>query len=381
MGAPSVIASRSQAFERVLVVRLSAMGDVIHALPVVTALRRALPRITLGWLIEERWSELLCTLRSPRSGPRSPHRPLVDRVHSVDTAGWRRSPISFHTWQQMAVRWSEVRGIQYDAVIDFQGAIRSALFAKWSGAPVIIGSAQPRENVASMFYTCKILTTSSSHVVEQAFELARVIDSTLSTDPEVELPVDPDTEIKVGALLAGVKDFAILNPGAGWGAKRWPAERYGEVAREFAANGLVSFINCGPGEEELASAVELASQGAARKITCSISELIALTRRARLFVGGDTGPLHLAAALKIPLVAIFGPTNPARNGPFRAKSIVLRSANSVTDHSRYGDPELGLLEISASQVVAAARALLKSGMSRTKASGLVDLANGVEPAN
>jgi heptosyltransferase-1 len=281
----------------------------------------------------------------------------------------------------MAVRWSEVRGIQYDAVIDFQGAIRSALFAKWSGAPVIIGSAQPRENVASMFYTCKILTTSSSHVVEQAFELARVIDSTLSTDPEVELPVDPDTEIKVGALLAGVKDFAILNPGAGWGAKRWPAERYGEVAREFAANGLVSFINCGPGEEELASAVELASQGAARKITCSISELIALTRRARLFVGGDTGPLHLAAALKIPLVAIFGPTNPARNGPFRAKSIVLRSANSVTDHSRYGDPELGLLEISASQVVAAARALLKSGMSRTKASGLVDLANGVEPAN
>jgi heptosyltransferase-1 len=281
----------------------------------------------------------------------------------------------------MAVRWSEVRGIQYDAVIDFQGAIRSALFAKWSGAPVIIGSAQPRENVASMFYTCKILTTSSSHVVEQAFELARVIDSTLSTDPEVELPVDPDTEIKVGALLAGVKDFAILNPGAGWGAKRWPAERYGEVAREFAANGLVSFINCGPGEEELASAVELASQGAARKITCSISELIALTRRARLFVGGDTGPLHLAAALKIPLVAIFGPTNPARNGPFRAKSIVLRSANSVTDHSRYGDPELGLLEISASQVVAAARALLKSGMSRTKASGLVDLVNGVEPAN
>lgn len=381
MSAPQAIASRSQAFENVLIVRLSAMGDVLHALPVVTALRRALPRITLGWLIEERWSELLCTLRTPRSGPRSQQRPLVDRVHSVDTAGWRRSPISLHTWQQMAVRWSEVRGIRYDAVIDFQGAIRSALLASWSGAPVIIGGAQPRENAASMFYTSKILTTSSAHVVEQGFELARVIHPSLSTDPEVELPVDPDAEIKVGALLAGIKDFAILNPGAGWGAKRWPAERYGEVAREFAAGGLTSFINYGPGEEELAAAVETASGGAARKVTCSISELISLTRRARLFVGGDTGPLHLAAALKIPAVAIFGPTNPARNGPFRAKSIVLRSANSVTDHSRHGDPELGLLEISVGQVVAAARALLNGGGPRWSSSGLVDPANGVDLAN
>jgi ADP-heptose:LPS heptosyltransferase len=369
------------AFESVLVVRLSAMGDVIHALPVVTALRRALPRITLGWLIEERWSELLCTLRSPRSGPRSPQRPLVDRVHSVDTAGWRRSPISLHTWQQMAVRWSEVRGIRYDAVIDFQGAIRSALFASWSGAPVIIGGAQPRENAASMFYTSKILTTSSSHVVEQGFELARVIDSGLSTDAGVELPVDLDAETKVGALLADVKNFAILNPGAGWGAKRWPVERYAEVAREFAANGLTSFINYGPGEEELASAVEIASQGAAWKVTCSISELIALTRRARMFVGGDTGPLHLAAALRIPVVAIFGPTNPARNGPFRAKSIVLRSANSVTDHSRFVNPELGLLEISASQVVAAARALLNGSGAGWKASGVVNSASGIDLAN
>jgi heptosyltransferase-1 len=372
MTATESITPHNQHLERVLIVRLGAMGDVIHALPVVTALRKASPGITLGWLIEERWSELLCTLRSPRSGPLSPQRPLVDRVHSVDTAGWRRAPISFHTWQQMAVRWSEVRGIRYDAVIDLQGAIRSALFARWSGAPLIVGSTQPRENAASMFYTSKVLTTANSHVVEQGLELARAINSNLAAVSATEFPVDTDAEARVGVLLAGVNDFAILNPGAGWGAKRWPAERYAEVARELAEDGLTSLINYGPGEEELASSVETASQGAARKIACSISELIALTRRARLFVGGDTGPLHLAAALKIPVVAIFGPTNPARNGPFRAKSIVLRSANSVTDHSRYVDPELGLLEIKASEVVAGARTLLNEFASPKRAAEQID---------
>ena len=106
--------------------------------------------------------------------------------------------------------------------------------------------------------------------------------------------------------------------------------------------------------------MEAASEGAARKVSCSVSELITLTRRARLFIGGDTGPMHMAAAMKIPVVAIFGPTNPARNGPFGTKSIVLRSTSSITDHTRHPEPEQGLLEISAAEVIAAGRMLLRS---------------------
>jgi heptosyltransferase-1 len=121
---------------------------------------------------------------------------------------------------------------------------------------------------------------------------------------------------------------------------------------------VFSLINFGPGEEGLAARVESAGAGAARSVRCSISELIALTRRARLFIGGDTGPAHLAAALKIPVVGIFGPTNPARNGPFRTRSIVLRSARSRTDHSRYREPEAGLMEVTAGEVTAAALKLL-----------------------
>ncbi len=369
-------------FNSLLVVRLSAMGDIIHTLPAAAALRQAFPHATLGWLVEERWAELLCTLRYPRSGRRSPQRPLVDRVHTVNTAEWRRAPFSFNTWQQMAVGLSELRGIRYDAAIDFQGAVRSALLARWSGAPIVYGSAQPRENAASMFYTRQVLlNTNGTHVVQQALALAGAVISsaivstgiipteiipTPMANPQVEFPVDPDAENKIAVLTADGRGFAILNPGAGWGAKRWPAERYGQVAKELAKDGLCSLVNYGPGEKELAEAVEAASEGAARKISCSVSELIALTRRARLLIGGDTGPMHLAAALKIPVVAIFGPTNPARNGPFGTQSIVLRSASSMTDHTRRPEPEQGLLEITVGEVVAAARKLLQRDVAEAR---------------
>jgi heptosyltransferase-1 len=354
-------------FDSLLIVRLSAMGDIIHTLPAATALRHAFPDATLGWLVEERWAELLCTLRYPRSGPRSAQRPLVDRVHTVNTAEWRRALFSFNTWQQMAVGLSELRGIRYDAVIDFQGAVRSALLARWSGASIVYGSSQPRENAASMFYTRSMLgKTSGAHVVQELLALAGGLIPTTTMETHVEFPVDPDAEARITGLTGDWKSFAILNPGAGWGAKRWPAERYGQVARKLAKDGLRSLINYGPGEEQLAVAVETASEGAAGKISCSISELIALTRRACLFVGGDTGPMHLASALQVPVVAIFGPTNPARNGPFGTRSVVLRSASSMTDHTRRREPEPGLLEISVGEVVAAACELLQNRSAEPK---------------
>lgn len=343
--------------ESLLVVRLSAMGDIIHTLPAVATLREAFPHATLGWLIEERWAELLCTLRYPRSGRRSPQRPLVDRVHSVNTAEWRHTLLSFNTWQQMAVGLSELRGVRYQVAIDFQGAIRSALLARWSGAPSVYGSSQPRENAASMWYTRQV-PLCGTHVIEQALALAQNVVHHPAPESRPEFPVDPDAEHKVRGLTANFRDFAILSPGAGWGAKQWPTQRYGMVAHQLAKDGIQSLVNYGPGEEGLAAAVEAASEGTARRISCSVAELIALTRRARLFIGGDTGPMHLAAALKIPVVAIFGPTSPARNGPFDTRSVVLRSTRSATSHARLREPEPGLLEITPGEVTAAARKLL-----------------------
>jgi len=347
---------------RLLIVRLGSMGDIIHTLPAVTALRRAFPEVSIAWMVEERWAELLCTLPEPRSGPRSPRRPLVDRVHTVNTKAWRESLLSTQTWEQIAAGLSELRAQRYDAAVDFQGAVRSALLARWSGAPVIYGVAQPRENVASMFYTRQVIAR-GNHVVEQNLSLAEAVAHRSLEMAKIEFPHDQAVEKQCeDRLQRDIGDFALLNPGAGWGAKQWPAERYGQVARRLAEEGVRSLINFGPGEETLMRAVEEAGKGTAHGIACSLTELLALTRRARLFIGGDTGPMHLAAALGIPVVAIFGPTNPARNGPFGTRSIVLRSPDSPTTHSRRAQPDPGMLAISSDEVVAAARKLLRSDL-------------------
>jgi len=346
---------------RLLVVRLGSMGDVIHTLPAVTALRRSFPDAMIGWVIEERWAELLCTLSTPRSGPRSPQRPLVDKIHTVNTRAWRSSPFSNQTWEQIAAGLSELRAGRYEIAVDFQGAARSALIARWSGAPVIYGVAQPRENVASLFYTRQVLAR-GTHIIEQNLSLAQAVARQPLEISPVELPYDENAETECDRRLGDqdIDKFVMLNPGAGWGAKQWPAERYGYVAKQLAEDGFKTLINSGPGEKNLAQAVEATSGGTAEEIACSLTQLIAITRRASLFIGGDTGPMHLAAALRIPVVGIFGPTDPARNGPFGTQSIVLRNPASPTTHSRREQPDAGLLEISSDQVLAAARQLLRS---------------------
>jgi heptosyltransferase-1 len=347
--------------QRLLIVRLSSMGDIIHTLPAATALRNAFPEATIGWIVEERWAELLCALHTPRFGLRSPQRPLLDRLHTVNTKKWRSSLLSTHTWHQIASEISELRGGRYEVAVDLQGAVRSALLARWSKAPVLYGARQSRENVASMFYTHQVITR-GAHIIEQNISIAEAVVGKPLQVPAARFPCDPGAEEECERRLQsdGISDFALLNPGAGWGAKQWPAERYGEVAKGLAQYGMRSLVNVGPGEESLARAVEAASEGSARGITCSVTQLIALTRRARLFVGGDTGPMHLAAALAVPVVAIFGPTNPARNGPFSNNCVVLRNASSQTSHARLPEPEQGLLEITPEEVLGAARNLLRS---------------------
>jgi heptosyltransferase I len=202
--------------------------------------------------------------------------------------------------------------------------------------------------------------THGRHIIEQNLSIAEAVAQRKLSSPAVQFPRHLETENRIDQVLdrMGVRDFAVLNPGAGWGAKRWPAERYGRVAKFLACGGLRSIINYGPGEEELAREAQTASEGAGTPVKSSITELTALMRRSKLFVGGDTGPLHLASALRIPVVAIFGPTDPARNGPYGTRNLVLRNPASRTTHARHPQPEQGLLDISVENVVSAARRLL-----------------------
>jgi len=345
--------------EKLLILRLGSMGDIVHALPGGAALRRAFPAASIGWAVEERWSELLCAAGAENATSGSPEKPLVDRLHFINTVAWRKAPFSGAMWKDAWSAMSALRSTRYDIAVDFQGAWKSAGLALWSGAPERIGSASPRESPAAMFYTRRVMPA-SAHVVDQNLELAATVTGQDSGPACFPLPCSAATETWCDAELQrhSLEDFALLSPGGGWGAKLWPAKNYGEVAAALGREGLPSLVNFGPGEEELARAVEASSAGSAQPMCCSLGELIALTRRASLFMGGDSGPMHLAAALGIPVVAIFGPTDPARNGPYGTRSAVLRSAASATSYSHHDRPDPALGSIPVSEALRAALRLL-----------------------
>lgn len=339
------------------------MGDIIHSLPAVAALRQAFPSATIGWVVEERWAELISAPSAPTEG-RSEARPLVDILHRVNTHPWRSSPFSGVTRQEVRAMIADLKAIGYDVAIDLQATIRSAILGRLSGAPARIGFAKPRESLAKLFYT-QTIPTPAPHVVQQGMELAERISGKNNLRVEFPFPRDQEADCWCQAELRrySIRDFAMINPGAGWGAKCWPAERYGALAQQFARSGLATIANVGPGEEALAGEIETASQGAAKTVACTLTQLIALTRRARVFVGGDTGPVHLAAAQSVPVVAIYGPTDPVRNGPYgpqganHGRIVVLRSSESQTSHARRSAPESGLLQITVEQVFSACNSL------------------------
>jgi heptosyltransferase I len=336
---------------RVLIVRLGAMGDILHALPAVAALRQAHPKWYLGWAVEPRWQALL------RSDDEMS---LVNRTHLVRAKNWARSPFRSQTLREVRALRQELRAERYDMCIDLQGAVRSALTGRLAAAPRMIGEDQPREWAARWLFGERV-RTQGAHVIEQAVEVCAAAAGEPLAPILPPLPVSRDAELWADEVLRGAdhRPVILLSPGAGWGAKRWPAERYGAVARDLQLRGCTVLVNAGPQEQAIAAEVVRASGGVAQAPEFTLERLIALTRRVCLVIAGDTGPLHLACALGKPVVGIYGPTDPSRNGPFGVPFRVLRHPESKRDHTRHVEPEAGLLTITPDEVVAAAMDLLQ----------------------
>jgi heptosyltransferase-1 len=297
------------------------MGDVIHAIPAASALRDTFPEAPIDWAIESRWARLLHG------------NPDLNEVVPVDrnSAGGITATVR------------QLRTAKYTCAIDFQGLYKSALLAFASGAALRIGfqSSYAREGFASIFYTDP-LNPRGAHKVEHNLTLTEAAGARKSP-PRFPLAVGPADDQRAACELAEHKlgHFFILNPGGGWQSKCWPAERYGELHRDLAERyGWRGVVTFGPGEEDLARrVVETAGNSPPVAIALDLGPLMALMRRAEFVVSADTGPLHLASALGTPVVGLFGPTDPSRNGPYSSGSsrdIVLRNPRDCETTYRRG---------------------------------------------
>ncbi len=301
---------------RILIVKLGALGDVVHAIPVAAALRRARPSARIDWLV------------SPK------HREILDLVPVID-----RRLVVKDTRMIAAIR--ELRHSQYDVTIDLQGLVKSAALARASGAARVVGftARYARERLASVFYTEKydpggggMYHADERHVIYTNLGILRM----LGVEPGApEFPIDRvDSPVAAGVAAKTGGRYAILNPGAAWPNKRWSPSRFAAIAAELRSRrALPTVVVWGPGEEPLARAVVDASSGAALLAPATtIVDLVALARGASLYVAGDTGPAHIAAAVGTPIVGIYGPTRPSRNGPWASADVVVSRADVCRCH-------------------------------------------------
>ncbi len=326
--------------QRFLVVRLGSLGDIIHTFPAVAALRESFPAAQIVWLTHPRWAFLVGT-----SG-------LASEVWTVETR-------ALSLLRGMIRR---LRQSSFSDAIDYQGLWKSAMLPFFGAVPKRIGfsSATVREFGVPLLYTDRV-KTNKAHIAEQNGDLSLRASAQRGTAPvALQIPAQDQAAVCARLRTQELDPYIVLSPGGGWRSKCWPPERFGDLCSKLRESlGLRSVVNVGPGDNDLAASVVAASGDAAPVVyRGSLGELMALLRGAACVVAGDTGPLHLAAALGAPLVALFGPTDPARNGPYQVgephasehKNIVLRAPGVRTTHTRGEQPHASMLAISVDQV-------------------------------
>ncbi len=332
---------------RVLLVRLSAIGDVIHGLPVLCALREAQPDAFLAWVVEARAATLL------------KDHPALDELIVIER-GWLQRP-----WQVWQLR-RRLRQVRPDVAIDLQGLARSAIAARLSGAPRRIGFGCEKGRELSPWLNNELVHSSRQHIIECNLELLRPL---VIENPPVRfnVPEKPEDALWAEEWIAAqgllLRGFAIVNPGAGWPSKRWPPERYAAVAAQLGERfGLPSVVVwAGPEEHTWAEQIIGLSEGHAQLApSTSLLQLAALCRRGRMFIGSDTGPLHLAAAVGTPCVGLYGPMPAERNGPYGPQHIAIQKGTFVgTSRQRRSAPADLMLAIEVEDVLTACEKILQ----------------------
>jgi lipopolysaccharide heptosyltransferase I len=326
---------------KILVVRLSSLGDIVHSLPGVAALREVAPDAQIDWLVARTWAPILDGC------------PAADRLILFDQA-----PASGVI---RTVR--DLRANEYDTAVDFQGLYKSALLTLFSGAARRVGfdRLSAREPGAAIFYNDRV-RAGGPHRVQKNLSLSERLGAPALAEPKFPFRVSDAAKYSVWERLAaqGTANYWVALPGGGWAGKLWPAERFGELCLEVERRfGFRALLVGGAGEEKLMQdAISAGKAAAPIRFPTTLPELMAVLSEARFVVGGDTGPLHLAAALGVPVVGLYGPTDPAQTGPYTRKAVIVRNARPEETSYRFSaSPSRAMLSITVAQALAAVEQL------------------------
>lgn len=292
----------------VLVIKLGSIGDIIHALPSLVTIRQAMPDAEISWVVEERSAEIL---RGNR---------LIDNLIEVDTHSLRGGKIIEEMLLGASKQIKDLRQHKFVVSIDLQGLWKSALIGQLSGAKTRWGFSRDglREPGSRMLLTGTVDVPSNIHVIRKNLALTRGALNIEVPNENFEFPIATEETHKAEAvaIIGENSNFAVLNPGGGWVTKLWHAEKFGELADKlWEEKGLVSIVATGPKETELANRVAAnCKTGKVFLSQPSLKGFYELVKNARVYVGGDTGPTHIAVAAGAPVVGLFGPTEWWRNG-------------------------------------------------------------------
>jgi heptosyltransferase-1 len=299
--------------ERILIVKLSSIGDVINAFPVAVALRERFPDAEIAWVVEPPAANLVAAHQA------------VDRVFVLSAARSRCRPLSY--LRALARLARPLRECRFQVALDLQGLLKSGLVTWLSRAPVRLGLSDDRREAAALFVNVRV-PPRTKLPVGRYLSIAAFMGADVST-PRAEVPADPAAESWAERLVAERvppgSTLVALCPGASDPYKRWPVARFVELGRMLTQRGVVPVVVGGPGDAALAQAIRqgIGPTAIATAGETTLLELASLLRRCVTIVAGDTGPLHLAVAVGIPVVGLFGPTDPGRTGPYGEGHIVI----------------------------------------------------------
>lgn len=293
---------------KILIVKPSSLGDIIHSLPFLNAVKTCLPKSEIHWIIAKGFEGIL------------ENHPMINKLWVIDKDSWKNIKNVKSTIQEIKALFKKLKQEKYDLAVDLQGLLRSGVITAATGATVRIGFREAREG-SSVFYTHKVAGGKNIHAVDRYLKIAESLGCNVA---DISFPL-PSFERSLSCIpdLSSLKDYIVIIPGARWKTKIWPPEKFGKLASLLP---IESIIVGSKSDKAIADEIVSLSSGMASSLAgkTNLRELIAIISRANFIVSNDSGPMHIAAALNVPVFALFGPTDPFRTGPYGKGHTIIR---------------------------------------------------------